>query len=335
MSTMHAQPHSMSAPFPALEDYLAYMEAIQGRSVLTMKEYHYDLQLFFRWLLQRRGQQSDRPLDEVDISGIDLPFVNSVRLSDCYAFLSWLVRDRQASAATRARKVAALKSFFRYLKRKRDLIDEDPTYELESPRLGKRNPRHLSLEESRGLLETIASGQTAFPARDYCIMTFFLNCGLRLSELCGINVSNIRDDTLTVIGKGNKERTIYLNAACMKALRDYLTERSAYKIKPAARDALFISRQGNRIAPATVQLLIKNWMRRSGLDIRRYSTHKLRHTAATLMYQYGHVDIRLLQQILGHASVSTTEIYTHVDDKRLHEAVEANPLADEEKGTVD
>lgn len=314
-------------PFPLLTEYLGYIEAIQGRSPLTVKEYGYDLILFFRFMIRNRGGQKDKPFRQIDISQVDIEFLRSVRLSDCYAFLSWLARERNSSAANRARKVATLRSFFSFLKTKKGVIDEDPTYELESPKKTKKQPRYLTLDESERLLDKIDSSDSKFSERDYCIVTLFLNCGMRLSELCGINLKDISGETLRVLGKGGKERTVYLNGACLDALEAYLKVRPKRGIKATDKDALFISRQGNRISGSAVQRLIKQYIRQSGLDPARYSTHKLRHTAATLMYKYGQVDIRRLQQILGHSSVSTTEIYTHVDSAGLHDAVEKNPLA--------
>lgn len=314
-------------PFPYLEEYLGYLEAIQGKSALTVKEYGYDLNLFFRFMLQNRGYQKDSEFNEIDISGVDIPFLKSIRLSDCYAFLTWLVRERNASTANRARKVATLRSFFSYLKSKKGIIDQDPTYELERPKITKKQPRYLTLDESEKLLEQVDHSDSQFAERDYCIITLFLNCGMRLSELCGIDMKDISGETLRVLGKGGKERTVYLNGACLDAIEAYIKVRPKRGIKSADKDALFVSRQGNRISNSAVQRLIKNYIRQSGLDPARYSTHKLRHTAATLMYKYGQVDIRRLQHILGHNSVSTTEIYTHVDAAGLHDAVEANPLA--------
>ena len=314
-------------PFPLLQEYLGYIEAIQGKSPLTVKEYGYDLNLFFRYLLQNRGYQKAVEFNEIDIADIDIAFLKSVRLSDCYAFLTWLVRERNASTANRARKVATLRSFFSYLKTKKDVIDQDPTYELESPKISKKQPRYLTLDESERLLEQVDTSDSQFAERDYCIITLFLNCGMRLAELCGIDIKDISGETLRVLGKGGKERTVYLNGACLDALEAYQKVRPKRGIKSADKDALFISRQGNRLSTSAVQRLIKNYIRQSGLDPARYSTHKLRHTAATLMYKYGQVDIRRLQQILGHNSVSTTEIYTHVDAAGLHDAVESNPLA--------
>ena len=330
--TEHTEGRAEAADFELLTDFLAYMEAILGRSPLTCREYRYDLLLFFRYILATAGQApSYLPTEELvaaaDTQTVDLALVKSVRLSDCYRFLTWLTRVRGASAANRARKVASLRAFFRYLKEKKQLISVDPTYELETPKQDKRLPQHLNLEESVRLLDSVGRADGPYQSRDFCILTFFLNCGLRLAELCAIDLDDFRDNTLRVIGKGRRERTIYLNRACHHALQAWLDDRGAMHAKPEARQALFISRQGNRIAHSTVQRLIRNYILRAGLDPTRYSTHKLRHTAATLMYQHGEVDIRLLQQILGHASVATTEIYTHVDESGLHRAAAANPLA--------
>ena len=318
---------SVSATFPVLEEFLGYLEAIQGRSPLTVKEYRYDLQLFFRFLRLYRGEvPRGTELNDIPLDAINVSYLRGVQLTDFYAFLSWLTRERKASAANRSRKVSALRSFFKFLSSKRNYLDVDPTAELESPKIPKRQPKYLSLEDSRALLQTVDPAEDDFASRNYCILTLFLNCGLRLAELCSISLDDISDDTLRVIGKGGKERTIYLNQACLSAIEAYLPERPKH-----AKDnkALFISRQGNRMARSSVQLMIHNYLAKAGIDPKKYSTHKLRHTAATLMYKYGRVDIRLLQQILGHESVATTEIYTHVDESQLHQAVESNPLADE------
>lgn len=316
-----------SQTFPVLEEYLGYLEAILGRSPLTIKEYRYDLQLFFRFLRHYRGEVGKtEPIDEIRLEMINKNYLKTVHLTDFYAFLSWLTRERDASAANRARKVSALRSFFKWLAVKRNYIDQDPSSELESPKLPKRQPKYLTLEDSRRLLQRVDPEEDAFAERNYCILTLFLNCGLRLSELCSINVEDIKGSTLRVIGKGSKERTIYLNRACLSALEAYLPSRPK---RSRDKKALFISRQGNRLARTSVQRMIREYLKKSGIDPTKYSTHKLRHTAATLMYQYGQVDIRMLQQILGHESVATTEIYTHVDRAQLHEAVEKNPLAEE------
>jgi integrase/recombinase XerD len=311
--------------FDLLERFLGYFQAIKARSALTISEYRYDLVLFCRFMLQRRGLASgDKPFSQIDISQIDETFLRSIKLTDFYAYLTWLSQARKCGPATRARKIAALRAFFAYLKNKAYVLEVNVASELETPKLLKKLPRHLSLDESRQLLQTVSDRDDQLTTRDYCILTFFLNCGMRLSELCGINLSAIREDTLTVMGKGGKERTIYLNSACLEALSQYRSDRPQTGLKDP--DALFLSRLDQRISPKTVQYLIKKYIIAAGLDPKRYSVHKLRHTAATLMYKYGKVDIRALQVILGHVSISTTEIYTHVDNASLHQAIEQNPL---------
>ncbi|NLN45335.1 MAG: tyrosine recombinase XerC [Clostridiaceae bacterium] len=313
--------------FRYMEEYLGYMEAILERSPLTVREYRYDLVLFFRYLVRERDRSwRGKPLKDVDISVVDETFLQSIHLQDLYAFITYVSRVRKGSPATRARKIATLRSFFKYLKAKSRILEEDPSYELETPKLVRRLPRYLSLEESQSLLNTASESDAINQVRDTCILTLFLNCGMRLSELCGISLGDIREDTLTVLGKGAKERTIYLNPACMEALEDWLKVRPKNdKLKDP--EALFTTRLGTRISSKMVQVVVKRSLRQAGLDPARYSTHKLRHTAATLMYKYGKVDIRVLQRILGHESVSTTEIYTHVDNEQLHTAVDSNPLS--------
>lgn len=314
--------------FPWLERFLGYFQAIKERSPLTIKEYRYDLILFFRFMLkQRKAIPADTLLENIAINEIDENFLRSIKLTDFYAYITWLSRERHNGPATRARKIAALRAFFAYLKNKAYIIEENPALELESPKLLQKLPRYLSLDESRQLLNTVANSRSEWSDRDYCIITLFLNCGLRLSELCSIRLNDLREDTLTVMGKGGKERTIYLNGACLDSISQHLKTRRSKDIKDP--EAMFVSRLGRRISTKTVQHIIKQYIRAAGLDPRRYSVHKLRHTAATLMYKYGKVDIRALQMILGHVSVSTTEIYTHVDADALHQAVEQNPLSGE------
>ncbi|MBR4891337.1 MAG: tyrosine-type recombinase/integrase, partial [Clostridia bacterium] len=243
-----------------------------------------------------------------------------------YEYLSYTLRERLNNANSRARKVSSLKSFFKYMLNKAKLITYNPAAELDSPKIPKTLPKYLSLEESKKLLESI-DGSTKY--RDYAIITLFLNCGLRLSELANINLRNIREDKLTVIGKGDKERTIYLNPACIKAISDYIAnERPKEGIKAPYKDSLFISRLNKRISVKTIQYVVKKHLDAAGLDTTKYSVHKLRHTAATLMYRHGHVDVRVLQEILGHTNLATTQIYTHLDDEQLRCASNANPLAD-------
>ncbi len=312
--------------FPILDQYTNYMQAVKERSPLTMKEYRYDLVLFFRFLKRDRGLvASDIPINKIPVNDIDVEFLKSITTDDLFVFLIFLSRERHASTPTRARKAATLKSFFKYLFQKRKMIQEDPSYELDSPKLGKRLPHYLSLDESIGLLAVASESTLHSKERDYCILTFFLNCGMRLSELSGISLSDIHENTLTVIGKGNKERTIYLNTACMSALEDWLAVRPVAGLKDP--QALFVSRLGGRLSNQMIQFTTKRLLTSAGIDTRVFSVHKLRHTAATLMYKYGQVDIRSLQTILGHASVATTQIYTHVDDQSLRAAVEKNPLS--------
>ena len=263
----------------------------------------------------------------MDTSQLEAKHLAKISLSDCYRFINWLSQGRRASSANRARKISALRGFFDYLTYKRQVLSHNPCENLERPKAVKRLPRHLSLEESQALLASAAQSDSKFSERDYAILTLFLNCGLRLSELCHIQMGDWRDRQLRVIGKGNKERTIYLNDACLDALQAYLPLRAKMPIHQADQKALFISRQGNQISTASVQRLIRKYIILAGLDPTRYTTHKLRHTAATLMYQYGQVDIRKLQHILGHTSVATTEIYTHLDPASLHEAADRHPLA--------
>lgn len=313
--------------FPLLEQYMNYMQAVRERSPLTMKEYRYDLVMFFRFLLRDRGMvQRDTSFQEISIRSVDESFLAAITTDDLFVFLIYLSRERKASPATRARKAATLKSFFKYLYVKRKVIRSDPSYELDSPKIARRLPHYLSLDESIALLDTASSVDSDSRERDYLMLTMFLNCGMRLSELSGIDLHNIHENTLTVVGKGNKERTIYLNGACMHALQSYLEVRP----KDGLRDpqALFISRFKQRISNQMVQAIVKRLLKKAGIDTQVYSVHKLRHTAATLMYKYGQVDIRSLQTILGHSSVATTQIYTHVDDALLQAAVEKNPLAD-------
>lgn len=318
----------MTDVFPILDQYCNYMLAVLGRSELTVTEYKYDLICFFRfWKRDKRIVPKDTPIEEIDITDITEKEINKISTDDLLVFLIWLSRERKLSTSSRARRIATLKSFFKYCHSKKHIIDSNPAYDLESPKKPKRQPKYLTLEQSTELLSTAFDAPTESNERDYCMLTLFLNCGMRLSELRGIDIDDIHGTVLTVIGKGNKERTIYLNDACITAINDWIIARNKYNIKPNHSKALFVSKQGNRISDDMIQITIKRLMAQAGIDTKVYSVHKLRHTAATLMYKYGHVDIRNLQQILGHSSVSTTQIYTHVDDEQLQQAINSNPLA--------
>jgi integrase/recombinase XerD len=312
-----------------LREFLNYLSTIKGKSNNTVEGYQIDLTLFFKFLKLDKGLcGEDVSFAEIIICEIDDDFISMIKLSDIYAFLSFVEKQRNNSTYARARKVAAIKSFFKYLSSKTNVLDENPASDLESPKISKRNPVYLTLEESKNLLGSI--DQTyKHHKRDLCIITLFLNCGLRLSELCSINISKIKEDTLTIIGKGNKERTVYLNRACLNTISDYISERNTLEILNEHKDALFISERKSRINKRTVEKIVKKYIEAAGLDRGKYTPHKLRHTAATLMYKHGNVDIRSLQKILGHENISTTQIYTHVDDEKLRQAVKSNPLSEE------
>ena len=318
---------------PILRDFLVYHETIQGHSRQTVDEYFLDLRNFFRFLKLDKGRvDRNMPLDQISIDDVDLDLVGTVTLSDVYAYMNYLSRDRIVhpnspdahhglSASARARKVAAIRSFYKYLTNKAKLISENPMQDLDSPHLKKSLPRYLDLEESVNLLEHVDGVNQV---RDYCILTLFLNCGLRISELVGLNVTDVRGNQLRVLGKGNKERMLFLNDACQTALEDWMTERSMLTLMD--QNALFITLQNRRrISRAAVHKLVKKHLSAAGLDSTQYSAHKLRHTADTLMLQNG-VDVRTLQEVLGHDHLNTTQIYTHVDNDDLRIAARANPL---------
>lgn len=307
-----------------LASFLIYTESIQNKSVHTTDEYFYDLRTFYRFLALRFGLVSDRTeFDSIDINLVDLDTLKLVDLNIIYEYLNYLNRVRHNSASSRARKIASLRSFFKYVCSKANLLEDNPTAELESVKVNYHLPKFFTLDDSLSLLGSV-EGRNA--ERDYCILTLFLNCGIRLAELVGINLTDIQGDRLTVIGKGSKERTVYLNDACLEAIKNYLPEREKIDISASAQNALFVSERGARISRRTVQSLVEKYVKKIGLDPRKYTTHKLRHTAATLMYQSG-ADIRVLQEILGHKQLNTTEIYTHVSNENIKEAVKSNPLS--------
>lgn len=314
------------APEP-LSSFLIYIENIQGKSQNTSKSYYYDLSYFYKYLKIYFGNKSlDIDIQEIDISDVDITYLKKVNLNLVYEYMNFLNRERDNSPRSRARKIASLRSYFKYL-HKSGILAENPLAELESIKLRKVLPVYFTLEDSMSLLSSI-EGKNA--VRDYCIITLFLNCGMRLAELVGINIADIRGDMLTVVGKGNKERTIYLNQACLDALANYMEVRNSMRATASDKNALFLSSRNQRISRRTVQHIVETNVKKLGLDPHKYTTHKLRHTAATLMYQAG-VDIRVLQSILGHEQLSTTEIYTHLNDEQLRAAVSSNPLADIKK----
>ena len=316
-----------------VNSFLDYSATILNKSPNSIREYNYDLKMFLRFIKIRFNLTDETDFSKIKISDISIKTIRKIQLSDIHAFLSYMAIELKSKSATRARKASTIRVFFNYLSQKANLITINPAQNLETPKSDKRLPKYLNLEESKKLLEASSDEDNRNYQRDYAITTLFLNCGLRLSELVGINIQDIdfSEAKLNVIGKGNKERTIYLNRACLKALSDYLFIRPQVGIKADKLNsdkALFLSERKERISRRTVQYIISKELQKAGLDSRKFSVHKLRHTAATLMYQYGNVDIRALQELLGHESISTTEIYTHVDNTQVRNAVESNPLAD-------
>lgn len=309
-----------------LRDFLTYNETIKGKSSRSVEGYYIDLRTFFRYMLLVRGiAPKDTEFNKIDINAADIELVRSVTISDLYAFMVYCKEELKNNTATRARKTSTLRIFFKYMSVQTHQIPTNPAELLESPKVKQSLPKHLTLENS---LELLNSVDGANERRDYCILTLFLNCGLRLSELCGLNLSDISSDgIMTVTGKGNKERAVYLNASCLSAVKAYLAVRPNEGIVATDRNALFISRNHRRLSPKTVQHIVKTYLKKAGLGGMGFSTHKLRHTAATLMYQHGNVDIRVLKDILGHANLGTTQIYTHVSDAQIKRAVDANPLS--------
>ncbi len=318
---------------PALvREFASYKLSIQQCSPKTVEEYCLDLRTFFRYIIaDRQGISKDsEAFDEIDCSSVDLTLISSVTRPDIYEFFLYVDSVRKNKAASKARKLSAIKAFYKYLTQKRGIIENNPAADIESPKKKKTLPKYLTLEESLDLLNAIkADTTTKTKERDYCIVTLFLNTGVRLSELVGISFPDLDRDlrSVRIVGKGNKERIVYLNDACRAAIAEYLPHRSAQPTKLAGERALFLSSQGKRISVKTVQWLVGKYLDAAGLEYKRFSTHKLRHTAATLMYQSGQVDIRVLKEILGHEQLNTTQIYTHVADEGMEKAVAANPLA--------
>lgn len=306
-----------------LRKFLQYQLTICGKSQNTVNEYCYDLCIFLRYVVMEFNPQETKntEFEKIDIKNISADDLKKINLSLIYNYLSYISINRENSARTRARKVSSLRSFFKYLTEKAGLLDENPAAGLETPKSGKTLPVFLSLDESKALLNTVSLNGNL---RDVCIITLFLNCGMRLSELIGINLYDIKDDTIRITGKGNKERTVYLNESSKTAINNYLRVRPKDGLKDP--NALFISRNKRRINEQSVRNIVKKYIESAGLDPTRYSPHKLRHTAATLMYQYADADVLVLKELLGHENLSTTQIYTHVDNKQIKNVTNRHPL---------
>ena len=317
---------------PIIQEYASYKLSIQGCSRKTVEEYLLDLRTFFRFLIAREKKidmESDDFL-EIDVRSIGLEEIKKIHTEDIYEFLFYTNRDRGNQWAARARKLSAIRSLFKYLVVRRHYLDHNPAADIDSPKPKKTLPKVLTLEESLRLLNAVETdSESPFRTRDFAILTLFLNCGMRVSELVGINVTDLDPElrSLRVTGKGNKERVVYLNQACAQALSAYISERKSPQYEHVRDRALFLSRLGKRISVKTVQAMVYKYLERAGLEAKHYSVHKLRHTAATLMYQSGQVDVRVLKEILGHEQLNTTQIYTHVDNRNMEDAMAHNPLA--------
>lgn len=314
-----------------LLDFLSYHEVVKGHSAKTIDEYYLDLRTFFRFLKLQRGlEKPDTPFSEISIRDIDLDFLASVSKAEVYSYMSFLSRDRVRqqnsrepeyglSPASRARKLATLKSLYRYLTVKTGKLEKDPIAGIDSPKTRRALPHYLTLDESEQLLSSVGGRN---PERDRCILSVFLNCGLRISELTGLNLKDLSEGRLRVLGKGGRERVVFLNDSALRAVRAYLAVRP-----DCDTQAFFVTERGSRISRSAVHYLVKRHLGEAGLDTEGYSAHKLRHTAATLMLKNG-VDVRTIQELLGHEHLNTTEIYTHVESTDLRQAADANPLAD-------
>ena len=316
-----------------LRDFLIYHETIKGQSPKTISEYYLDLRMFLRFVrLMRNDMPINTCLDDIPIKDIDIPFLRDIRTSDIFDFLSYLANDRAInpdspapdygiSPAARARKLSAIKSFYKYLTVRTKILQETPVADIEYPKLRKSLPKYLTMEQASALLQAVEGPNQV---RDYAILMIFLNCGIRRSELVGLNLSDVYEDRLRVVGKGNKERFVYFGTPCRKAIDAYLAERKK-RILTDNR-ALFGSRNGNRISVTAVHRLVEKALKQAGLDATQFSAHKLRHTAATMMLSGG-VDIKTVQEVLGHENLNTTQIYTHIESTELKIAAEANPLS--------
>lgn len=319
---------------PILRDFLSYHETIKGQSPRTISEYYLDLRMFLRFMkLMKQEMPMDTDLDTISIQDVDLAFLREITTSDVFDFLSYLAHDRiprtdvqvpeiGIGTAARARKLSAVKSFFKYLTVRTKLLEENPVQDLEFPKIRKSLPRYLTLEQTAKLLQSV---QGVNAARDYAILMLFLNCGIRRSELVGLNLTDVYEDRIRVVGKGNKERFVYFGESCRKALDDYLLERQQIHHASDPK-ALFLSRDKNRISVTAVHRLVKKHLLAAGLDPDQFSAHKLRHTAATMMLSGG-VDVKTVQEVLGHENLNTTQIYTHIESTELKIAAEANPIS--------
>ena len=321
---------------PLIQEYASYKLTLQGCSQKTVQEYLFDLRTFFRYILSKEYgiDPASEEFNQIDVSSIGLERLGKIRAEEIYDFLFYANQQRGNQWAARSRKLSSLRSLYKYLVSKRHYLEYNPTADMDSPKPKKTLPKHLTLEESMALLDAIENDrESPFRIRDYAIVTLFLNCGMRVSELVGINLGDIDPQlrSIRVTGKGNKERIVYLNQACQDALGGYLAIRKSAKYASIKDKGVFLSRLEQRMSVKTVQWMIYKYLNLAGLEAKHYSVHKLRHTAATLMYQSGAVDVRVLKEILGHEQLNTTQIYTHVTNKNIEDAMTHNPLSARKK----
>ena len=319
-----------------IQEYASYKLSIQGCSKKTVEEYLFDLRTFFRYLLARERDIDfdSEEFSNIDVGGVGLATLEQLHAEDFYDFLYYTNQMRGNQWSARSRKLSAIRSLYKYLVNKRHYLSVNPTTDIDSPKPKKTLPKVLTLEEALSLLAAVEGDQESkYRIRDYAILTLFLNCGMRLSELVGINLNDVDSNLLSlrVTGKGSKERIIYLNDACRAALAEHIAERKSAKYAKVQGNALFLSRLDQRMSVKTVQAMVYKYLKLAGLESKHYSVHKLRHTAATLMYQSGNVDVRVLKEILGHEQLNTTQIYTHVSNNAIEKAMSENPLADQKR----
>jgi len=318
---------------PLIREFASYKTVIQGCSQRTVEQYLIDLRTFFRYLIAEGNAPllyDNDKFREITVESVGLEELRVVTTEQIYDFLLYTDSQRDNQSAAKARKLSAIKALYKFLVNKRGMLKDNPAANIDTPKRRKALPKFLTLEEAIQLLAAI-DGDTESPnrARDYAIVTLFLNCGMRVGELVGINLQDIDPElrSLRVLGKGNKERMVYLNEACRSALSTYLTIRTDEKYRKVSDRALFVSNRMHRMSIQAVQAMVQKYLTRAGLEAKHFSVHKLRHTAATLMYQSGQVDIRVLKDILGHEQLNTTQIYTHVSNRNMEEAMQHNPLA--------
>ncbi len=289
-----------------INDYLNYLK-LNEMSNNTISSYRIDLEQLNNYLTSC----------DIKITDVNVEHLTNflIKLDNDYIKL----KNKQLSAATKCRKITSIRSFFNYLLDIREIITQNPANKIKMPKIPKRIPKHLSLDDSLNILDNIR-GRGVYKLRNLAIMTLFLNVGLRVSEMVNLKVSDVQNNSLVFIGKGNKERSIPLNSACIKAVNKYL------EVRPNVdTDRLFITERNTGFSVGGMQYLVKSHMKKAEINHKKYSTHDLRHTAATLTYNSSK-DIRAIQKMLGHTSIATTQIYTQIDTEQLLDVINSNPL---------